>query len=40
VVEYIPRDQLRNHTDGVEEANLDSFFQTHLDIPYIGLKEP
>jgi hypothetical protein len=33
VVGYLPEDQLRNHTDGVEKAYQHSSFQTHLDTP-------
>jgi hypothetical protein len=40
VVEYLPKDQLYNHIDGVEEVNLRSSFQIHLNNPCNGLEEP
>jgi hypothetical protein len=39
-VECLPKDQFRNHTDGVEEAYLHSSFQIHLDTLCSGLEEP
>jgi hypothetical protein len=38
-VEYLLEDQLRNHTDGVEEVNHHSSSQIHLDIPYSEVGE-
>jgi hypothetical protein len=40
VVEYLPKDQLHNHMDVVEEINLHSSSQIHLDILCSGLEEP
>jgi hypothetical protein len=39
-VVYFPEDQLRNHTDGVEEASLYFFSQIYLDTPCSRLEEP
>ena len=38
-VEYIPKNQLRNHTDGVEESYLHSSFQIHLNTSCSRLEE-
>jgi hypothetical protein len=39
VVAYLPKDQLRNYTDGVEEENLYFSSQIYIDTPCSGLEE-